>query len=241
MGRFLVLFGREPARQARDKGLRSPEAEELFRELARGWAGAARLAGARLVLAAPEEDRSAWTRALAGVEDWAWIAQRGDSLGSRLENAVRRAAALGGRAVFVGADVAPSATALKEAFQRIEEGWDAAVSPAPDGGFSLLAIAPDDADVLRGVRLRRRTAFRDLLRALRLRGRRVGIVRPAADVDGRASLRTLLRGSSLPSLLVALVRRVLAGRPAFPQRPSSPAALLLLKGPPVLRGPPPAA
>jgi len=111
MGRFLVLFGREPARQARDKGLRSPQAVELFREFARGWAAAARLAGARLVLAAPEEDRSAWARALAGAEGWAWIAQRGDSLGSRLESTARRAAALVGRALILGGAVAPSATA----------------------------------------------------------------------------------------------------------------------------------
>ena len=238
MDRFLVLFAREPARQAREKGLRSSEAEELFRGFARGWAEAARGAGARFVLATPQEDRPAWARALAGIEDPAWLAQRGPSLGARLEDAARRAAALGGRAVLVGGDVPPSATALLETFEGLEAGWDAALSPAPDGGISLLAIGSPDADLLRGFRPRRRTVFRDLLRALRLRGRRVRIVSPAPDVDGRASLRKLLRGNAIPPLLDSLARLALARSPAFPENPSSLASPFLLHGPPVLRGPP---
>jgi glycosyltransferase A (GT-A) superfamily protein (DUF2064 family) len=238
MDRFLVLFAREPARQAREKGLRTPEAEGLFQEIAKGWARAARLAGANLVLATPEEDRAAWARSLGDTRDLSWIAQRGSSLGERLEDAARRAATLGGRAVFVGGDVAPSLAVLLEAFDAIEGGSEAAVAPAPDGGFSLLAVGPTDADLLRAVRPRRRNILRDLLRALHRRGRRVRVVSSAADVDGRSSLRRLLRGGDVPALLLSLARRALIRSPAFPETSYRPLSLLFLHGSPVLRGPP---
>src|SRR5207245_8367382 len=124
---------------------------------ARGWQGAARLVGARLILAAPPEDQPAWDAVFGGSEV-AWLSQRGRSLGARLEDAATRAAAGGGRVVLVGGDVAPSAVALLEAFHAMEGGAGAAISPAPDGGFSLIALNREDFDLLRGVRERRRTA-----------------------------------------------------------------------------------
>jgi hypothetical protein len=111
--------------------------------------------------------------------------------------------------VLVGGDVAPSAVALIEVFEAIEGGADAAIAPAPDGGVSLLALAPGDLDLLGGIRQRRRTLLRDLLHALSRRGRRVRLVAPAADVDGRRSLRLLLRGTRVPGALFALARLVL--------------------------------
>lgn len=237
MNRFLVLFAREPARQAREKGLHSPAAEGLFREFARGWARAARQTGARLVVATPAEDRRAWERSLAGVPNPGWMIQRGPSLGARLEDVARKAAALGGRAVLVGGDVSPSPTALLEAFRDLEGGCDAAISPAPDGGVSLLAVCPEDADLLRGIRPRRRTLLSDLLRALRLRGRRVSLVTPASDLDGRSALRRFARGRSVPSLLVELARRALT-RPRPFRRSTAFLIPRVFFGSPALRGPP---
>jgi len=241
MDRYVVLFAREPARQARDKGLRPPEGQALFREFARGWSRAADLVGARLVLAAPREDRAGWNRSLAGVGDVAWLVQRGPTLGARLEDAVRRAAALGGPAVFVGGDVPPASTPLREAFEALESGMDAAVSPAPDGGISLLAVAPVDADLLRGIRPRRRTVRRDLLLALRARGRRVGLLSPADDLDGRTSLRRLLRRETLAFALALLARRALEAVPARSAGHPGMFSPAVLHGSPALRGPPLAA
>src|SRR5262249_17846249 len=110
--RYLVLFAREPARQARDKGLSPGAARDLFLGFARGWAAAARLSRARLVIATPPEDRPAWERALDGACQPIWIFQRGRCLGVRLEDSARQATALGGHAVLVGGDVPPSAAAL---------------------------------------------------------------------------------------------------------------------------------
>ena len=241
MNRFLVLFAREPARQARDKGLTSPAAAELFRDFGRGWQDAARLAGARLIIAAPREDQPAWKAVVGGAEN-GWISQRGSSLGARLENAARSAAAFGGHAVMVGGDVAPSAVTLLEAFQAMEGGGDAAISPAPDGGFSLVALSSEDLDLLRGVRERRRTVLRDLLRALSARRRTVKLLSPAADVDGRGSLRALLNRDLLPASFVALARESLSASPAFSrQRQNPPPRTLFSHGPSALRGPPPPA
>jgi hypothetical protein len=237
MNRFLVLFAREPARQARDKGLESPAAAELFRGFALGWQDAARIAGARLVLAAPQEDRPAWNAVFDAAET-GWLPQRGSSLGAKLEDAARRAGALGGHAVLVGGDVAPSPAALLEAFQAMEGGADAAISPAPDGGFSLVALNGEDLDLLRGVRERRRSVLRDLLRALSARRRTVRILSPAADVDGRGSLRALLARDLLPAPFVPLARQSLAASPVFSPRSQPAPPRAPLHGPSVLRGPP---
>jgi hypothetical protein len=237
MNRFLVLFAREPARQARDKGLQSPEAAGLFREFARGWQDAARLVGAHLIIAAPREDRSAWN-GVFGAAETGWLSQRGSSLGARLEDAARRAASFGGQVVLVGGDVVPSPVALLEAFLAMESGAAAAISPAPDGGFSLVALSSQDLDLLRGVRERRRTVLRDLLRALSERRRAVKLLSPAADVDGRGCLRAILARDLLPAPFVPLARQSLAASPVFsPQsRPARPR--ISLHGPSDLRGPP---
>jgi hypothetical protein len=237
MNRFLVLFAREPARQARDKGLESPAAADLFRGFARGWRDAARLAGARLIIAGPREDRHAWNAVFGGAES-GWLSQRGSSLGARLEDAARGAGALGGHAVLVGGDVAPSAVALLEAFHAMEGHADAAISPAPDGGFSLVALSSADFDLLRGVRERRRTVLRDLLRALSARGRSVKLLSPAADVDDRGSLRTLLSRGLLPALFLGLARQSLAASPRFSARSRRAPSPAFLHGPSALRGPP---
>jgi len=193
MNRHLVLFAREPARQAREKGLETPEAAELFRSFAAGWLEAAGRVKARLIVATPPEDLTRWHRALAGIEGLGWICQRGNTMGERLEDVARRASAFGGHAVLVGGDVSPSESILENAFEALETGADAAVSPALDGGVSLLALSGPDLDLLRGIRPRSRTVLPDLLGALRHRGRRVELVGPAADVDGPRSLRALLR------------------------------------------------
>jgi len=238
MSRFLVLFARGPARQAREKGLGSAAAVELFRGLAAGWLEAARQTGAQLVVATPPEDIAAWRQVFRGAPDPSWIRQRGGTFGLRLEDAARRAAALGGHSVLVGGDVAPSASALSEAFGAVEEGADAAVSPAPDGGVSLLALSHADLDLLRWIRERRRTVLGDLLRALGERGRSVRIVSPAADLDGRAALRALLREEKIPVALVPIARRALAPLVFFRPRANDSPLTRALHGPPILRGPP---
>ncbi len=104
--RHVVLFAREPARQAREKGF-GAEGEDLFTAFAAGWLQAAGRCGARLAVATPPEDRAAWRRRLPAGEDVAYLPQSGGSFGERLESVARRAADLGDQVVLVGGDVAP--------------------------------------------------------------------------------------------------------------------------------------
>ena len=238
MARFLVLFAREPRLQAREKGLRSPAAASLFRDVAAGWIEAARASGATAIVAAPPEDLPAWRRAFGGDSGVLWHAQRGSTFGARLEDTARRAASPGGHVVLGGGDVAASQAALRRAFEALEAGAEAVFSPAPDGGVSMLALCEGDLGLLGRIRPRRRTVLRELLRELKERGRRIAFVEPAPDLDGPRSLRpfrnALAPGSSLRGLVRLLfVLPVTADVSRPPLRPSRG-----LTGPCGLRAPP---
>jgi glycosyltransferase A (GT-A) superfamily protein (DUF2064 family) len=205
--RFLVLFAREPRRQAVEKGLAGPAGERLFAAFARGWADAAARVGARVAVASPRADHAGWRRCLAGFEV-AFLDQRGGSFGERLEDSARQAAELGGRAVVVGGDVAPSSEVLREAFELLERGGDAVLAPAPDGGVSLVGLLAEDVDLLGRIAPRRADVFSRLSESLLARGRRVCLVAAAPDVDSRRQLGRLLR--SLPAWLRETARQALS-------------------------------
>lgn len=243
MTRYLVLFAREPARQAREKGFgRLPDASLLFEKFADGWARAAEKAGASLVISTPAEDLSGWSRT-PGItaSERVWIVQQGRSFGDRLRATAVEAASFGGHSVIVGGDVVPCADRLVAAFEALDQGAEAVLAAAADGGVSIIALPQRDVDLLARIGLRRRNVFSALRSALLARGRRVAILESAPDVDGRTALRGLLRASLFGGELSRLGRRVLSLR----------AFLRLLPGPttferpafrlPVLRGPPLAA
>jgi glycosyltransferase A (GT-A) superfamily protein (DUF2064 family) len=234
--RRLVLFAHEPAREAREKGLRGAEAAELFAAFAAGWAEAARHAGARLVVATPPEDRRAWARRFEQAP--IWLDQRGPTFGSRLERAARDASRLLGRAILVGGDVVPDSARLLEAFEALEAGAGAAIAPAPDGGVSLIGLAEEDLDLLGNLPLRRADVCSSLCSALVRRGRRIRVLGPTADVDGRRALRALLRGA--PGWM-ALARRILRRAAARAQSPRLPCLHRPDRALPILRAPPRAA
>ncbi len=216
MRRYLVLFARAPEREAREKGFAGRDGAELFAAFAAGWREAARRAGARLVVATPPEDRAAWQGKFSAAGDLIWIPQRGRSFGKRLEEAARRIATLGGHAILVGGDVAPSTESLSVAFDLFERGTDALLAPAQDGGVSLIGLREQDLDLLGAVSLRRRDVFASLFRRLTLRGRLVELVPLAPDVDRRRDLRSLLRArhwSVGERVFRSLARRALAPTP----------------------------
>jgi glycosyltransferase A (GT-A) superfamily protein (DUF2064 family) len=239
MPRHLVLFAREPGREAREKGFAGPAAAALFAAFAEGWGAAARAVGARLVVATPSEDRNAWSLLLGDA--CSWIAQRGVCFGERLENAAREAAHLGGHAILVGGDVPPSPQALAAAFAALEHGAAAVLAPAQDGGISLLGLEAEDLDLLRSIAPRQRSAFRILHARLLSRCRRVEVIDPIRDIDDRASLRRLLAGLTPGSTLFVLTRTALSGAPLASPLDSVLAPSSLRIGPAAVRGPPAAA
>jgi glycosyltransferase A (GT-A) superfamily protein (DUF2064 family) len=241
--RVLVLFAREPRREALDKGLNVVSGGRLFAAFARGWIDAAGNCGARVVVATPSGDRAAWRRALPGAR-FETIEQCGDSLGSRLVDAARHAAAAsgGGCVVLVGGDVAPSAQSLAAAFELRERAADAVIAPAPDGGVSLVSLTEEDLDLLGRFVPRGADVFSRLTKALLVRRRRTAVVEPAGDVDGRRELGRLLRTATVSAPeLEALARAVLAADRWSPGLFASLPATASHVGPQVSRGPPPAA
>jgi glycosyltransferase A (GT-A) superfamily protein (DUF2064 family) len=204
--RYLVLFARQPEREAREKGF-GCEGADLFSRFALGWAEAARSCRARLVLAAPPEDWGAWRRLLSAESGALWISQRGRTFGQRLAGVARSVSALRGHAVLVGGDTAPSAAALSDAFAALDRGAEAVLAPAVDGGVSLVALGRDDADLLAELAPRQHRVAASLERELCARGRRVVFVQSLPDVDGRRSLGSLLR--FLTADLKPLARRAL--------------------------------
>jgi len=239
--RVLVLFAREPRRQALEKGLAVESGASLFAAFARDWIDGATACGAKVFIATPPDDRAAWRRALPDSR-FEFLDQRGRSLGERLEDAARQAAADGACVVLVGGDVAPSPRSLAAAFELRERGNDAVVAPARDGGVSLVALAENDLDLLGRFVPRRSDVFRNLSAALSFRRRRIAVVSPVGDVDGRRELGRMLRATAFPVPgLRALARAVLEedrwNRGLFPPTsPASPDA-----DAPVSRGPPVAA
>ncbi|MGE5277415.1 MAG: DUF2064 domain-containing protein [Acidobacteriota bacterium] len=234
MARHLILFAREPAREAREKGLRGAEAAELFAAFAAGWAKAARRAGARLVVATPPEDRRAWARHFEQAP--IWLDQRGATFGGRLERAARDAARLPGRAILVGGDVVPDPARLLEAFEGLEAGAEAAVVPAPDGGVSLIGLAEVDLDLLGRLSPRRADVCSSLCSALARRGRRVLVLERTADVDGRRALRALSRAAPCWTALARRVLRHVVARSPSSRRPClyrPDRALPILRAPPL--------
>lgn len=249
MSRFLLLFAREPSREARSKGFATAGAEDLFAGFARGWIDTASRLGARLVIATPIEDLAAWRRRLGGGGAVDWIVQRGESFGERLRRAARDPSLAEGRVVVVGGDVPPDPESARRAFEALEAGADAVLSPSPDGGVSLLGLTPEDDDLLARMTIGCRTVFASLASALAARGRRCVLLRPSADVDDRAGLRRLRRrprvpagdGPVSPPIPVSVLRAALS-RPFLK---SEPAARIprdqRLSGPSGLRAPPRAA
>ena len=235
MNRFLVLFSRDPGREARAKGFGAP-AEDLFTAFARGWEEAARRSRARLVIATPPEDLAAWRVRLPGPEVL-WMTQGGSSFGKRLEGVARRAATLPGRIVLVGGDVAPDGSALRTAFDALERGADAVLAPAADGGVSLLSLGASDLDLLARLAPRQGDVMTWLEGRLRNRGRSVARLDAAPDVDGRASLRALVR-DFVNGDIRALARFVLRFRATLPRRTIRRLRARGLDNPSGLRAPP---
>jgi len=239
VSRYLVLFAREPRREALAKGF-GPSGQDLFVTFARGWLDLARRARAQMVIATPPEDRCGWRRRLPEAAEALWITQAGSTFGDRLEGVARQAARLPGAAVLVGGDVAPSEPAVVAAFAALESGAQAVVGPAPDGGVSLVALRAEDADLLRAVRPRQRRVAERLRRGLEDRGRLVIRVGSATDIDGLASLASFERGLG-PCATRALVREILNAATTRARPAREVPRFLILSNPTSPRAPPKAA
>ncbi|TFH64584.1 MAG: glycosyltransferase [Gemmatimonadales bacterium] len=121
--------------------------------------------------------------------------QQGDGLGERMERAFHTCFAKGfSTAILIGSDL-PDLTAevIEQAFQALEQGHEAVVGPAFDGGYYLIGFrsAAFDPAVFHGMPWGENSVFERTVNRLRARGYRIHIARAWHDVDTEQDLANL--------------------------------------------------
>ncbi len=139
----VVVFGREPipgeVKSRLATGIGADAAARVYGAILEHTLEAASISGARVVLSLADLPSSSWARSLnVAVE-----IQRGSDLGDRMDDAFARRFAEGeARVVIVGSDCPwLSATHIAKASAKLG-GADAALGPATDGGYWLVAQRP---------------------------------------------------------------------------------------------------
>jgi rSAM/selenodomain-associated transferase 1 len=118
--------------------------------------------------------------------------QEGEGLGDRMEKAFHSCFAKGFAAtLLIGSDF-PDLTSgvIEQAFQTLENGQDAVVGPAFDGGYYLIGFrsATFDPAVFNGMRWGENTVFEKTLNRLHTRGYRVRLAPAWHDIDTEKDL-----------------------------------------------------
>lgn len=184
-----------------------------------GAAAAAAGAGERRLVCALTGDleRAAAPDALrTGLAGFTVVAQRGLGLGERIAHAHRDAAGDFGATVQIGMDTpqaSPAVLAAVAARVVAEDGPDAVLGLAEDGGWWLLALRrAADARLVRSVPTSTPATGRLTRRALEAGGLRVEAAPVLADVDEPGDVAAV--AARCPDSRFAALAGVLAGRPA---------------------------
>ena len=126
----------------------------------------------------------------ARASGFAWQAQRGADLGSRMCEAFERAFASGfTRVILIGCDCPVlRGSDLDEAFAALEQA-DAAFSPTDDGGYALIALRATQPLLFSGIAWGSDEVLGQTSRAAQAAGVRMHTLRQLWDVDRPADLR----------------------------------------------------
>ena len=121
--------------------------------------------------------------------------QQGEGLGERMENAFRSCFARGcATTILIGSD-SPDLTAdlIEEAFLALEQGQDAVVGPAFDGGYYLIGFrsAAFDCEVFREMPWGESTVCNKTVNRLHARGYRIHLAPAWHDIDTGEDLTAL--------------------------------------------------
>lgn len=154
--RAILIVARTPEAEAVAKGLPLSTAVPIFTAVLASWMRAAARAGAIALIAADREDQLRLGEVESSVPR-TFLTQRGKRFGDRLAHAVEDAFALGiGSLIISGIDAPPPAPGeLEQAFRALEDGrTDAIVTPAGDGGISMLGLRGNEPMLLRSIQVR---------------------------------------------------------------------------------------
>ena len=122
------------------------------------------------------------------------LRQQGADLGERLHRALAEAARGGAAVAALGSDHPTLPVAVVErAFEAVEAGADAAIGPAEDGGYYLIALAPRAVrpELFAGIAWSTDRVLAATLERCRALGLAVELLPTASDVDTPADLARL--------------------------------------------------
>ncbi len=194
----LIVFAREPiagqvkSRLAADVGT-APALAVYRRLLARTLALARRYHGSRdvtIILASADGSERGELARRARSNGFAWQLQCRGDLGARMHDAFERAFADGfQRVVLIGCDCpVMGARELDSAFAALAAS-DAAVNPAEDGGYALVALRRPLGALFEGISWGSGAVLAQTRQAALQAGVRVELLRQLWDVDRVADLR----------------------------------------------------
>lgn len=130
-----------------------------------------------------------YSDAVAAGDEWPEsgfrkFVQSGDDLGSRMEDAFRRAFAAGaGRVVIIGSDCpALSAAVLGEAFRQLDS-FDFVLGPASDGGYYLLGMRRLETTVFQEIAWSTASVREQTVAAMEGLGKTCFLLPELSDVD----------------------------------------------------------
>jgi rSAM/selenodomain-associated transferase 1 len=126
---------------------------------------------------------------------FSYTPQEGEGLGERMEKAFRSCFTKGfATAILIGSDI-PDLTAevIEQAFHALENGQDAVVGPAFDGGYYLIGFcsATVDPAVFKEMPWGESTVFEKTLDRLHARGYRISFAPAWHDIDTQEDLAAL--------------------------------------------------
>lgn len=193
--RILLIFAKEP-RPGRVKtrlaaGIGAEEASRVYRWLGRKVVDQLRGGPYRLIVAFDPPDARAEMMDWLGSEGLEFLPQVPGDLGSRLGAAVRTGFRQGRLVVVAGTDAPDLDSAMAdEAFRRLSE-VDLVLGPATDGGYYLLGLKSEVADLFQNIPWSTPEVLATTLDRAGAMGLSVATLPALSDVDTAEDLRVL--------------------------------------------------
>lgn len=126
--------------------------------------------------------------------------QQGDGLGARMSRALGQALQRYRQVVIVGTDCPGlSADYVARAFQVLDDGRQAVIGPAEDGGYVLLGLRRFEPGLFNGIAWGGATVYRETLARLQGLGWSWQVLETLWDVDRPADYLRLVTAQALPS------------------------------------------
>jgi rSAM/selenodomain-associated transferase 1 len=196
--RCLAVFVRDPepgkVKTRLAKAYGDPFAAELYGYFVEDLLEALSSGNYHLELFFTPAEREMEIRQRFGVR-FCYSPQEGEGLGDRMEKAFRSCFAKGFAATLLIGSDCPDLTAevIEQAFRTLENGQDAVVGPAFDGGYYLIGFrsATFDPAVFKEMRWGENTIFEKTVDHLHARGYRVHLAPAWHDIDTEEDLADL--------------------------------------------------